>query len=293
MTFGQPFKAGDFSTNQGLVARYTDGTNVPLQVDEVSTHRDGSVRFAVLSAQLSNVPAGQPRLINLFTAAKTTSAPAIPANPAWNLELEATTSSGVLIAQPQAQLVAQIANGQGRRLSGSVASEFTVVTPFKDKATGTQHPHLVARMHVRLYDGGNRIRTEVVMENTRAFTPNKSNITYALTIKRNGTTVHSQPSFSHYHQARWRKVVWTGGSEPQLQLRHHMPYFMASRATWNYNLGLYEGQAAKRESVLTNMASSLPAQHPAHGQGTAAAAYFPGTGGRPEIGPLPMWTAST
>ncbi|MBA4260891.1 MAG: hypothetical protein C0443_02390 [Comamonadaceae bacterium] len=291
VTFGQPFKTGDFSPSQGLVARYSDGSNVPLQIDEVSTHSDGSVRFAVLSAQLNSLPAGQPRLVNLFTAAKTASTPSIPANPAWNLELEATTASGTLIAQPQAQLVTQIASGQGRRLSGSVASEFTVVTPFKDKTTGTPHPHLVARMHVRLYDGGNRIRTEVVMENTRAFTPNKSNITYALAIKRNGSTVHSQPSFTHFHQARWRKVVWTGGSEPQLQLRHNMPYFIASRATWNYNLGIYEGQAAKRESVLNNMASTLASRN-TQPMGNALLQHdFPGTGGRPEIGPLPMWTA--
>jgi hypothetical protein len=273
------------------VAKYNNGTVVPLQADELSTHRDGSVRFAVLSAQLNGMAANETRLVNFYTAAKTTSTPAIPSTPAWNLEIEATTSSGTLIAQPQAQLVDQIAQTKGRRLSGAVASEFTVVTPFKDKSTGAVHPHLVARMHVRLYDGGNRIRTELVMENTRTFTSAPGNITYALNVKRNGVSVFTQPSLTHYHHARWRKVLWTDGAEPQARLRHNMPYFVASRATWNYNLGLYESQSAQRESALNDMASTLSGSD-TKPMGRAMLQYdFPGTGGRPEIGPVPKWTA--
>ncbi|WP_291065582.1 hypothetical protein [Hydrogenophaga sp.] len=50
------------------------------------------------------------------------------------------------------------------------------------------------------------------MENARTFTPNKGNIRYELTIRRNGQVVHAQPRFTHNHQARWRQVVWTGGT---------------------------------------------------------------------------------
>lgn len=290
VTFGQPFKAGDWTANMGLVAKESNGTVVPLQADEISSHRDGSVRFAVLSAQVSNVQASQPRVINLFTAAKSASTPNVPADPAWNIEVETKVYSGTtviatLVAQPQAQLKAQIAQAQGRRLSGAVASEYTVVTPFKDKATNQAHPHLTARFHTRLYEGGNRIRTDVVMENNRTFVANPANITYEMVIKRNGTAIHSQPKLTHYHHARWRKVVWTG-AEPQYRLRHHMPYFLASRATWNYDLN-----AKPSETTLAAEASRLASANTAPMGPAFITTYFPQTGGRQDIGPLPRWTA--
>ncbi|MGE0100208.1 MAG: hypothetical protein AB7S86_17845 [Hydrogenophaga sp.] len=291
VTFGQPFKAGDLLATQGLSATDSNGAAVPLQMDEISSHVDGSVRFAVLSARVSNLQANQPRLINLFAAGKSVSAPVVPADPAWNIELEATVydSSGnatTLIAQPQAQLKAQIASGAGKRLSGAVAAEYTVVTPFKNKATNAVHPHLVARLHTRLYEGGARIRTDAVLENTRTFVAAPGNITYDLKIKRDGVVIHSQPKFTHYHHARWHKVLWTGGSAPNFRLRHHMPYFLASRATWNYNLALSVPQ-----SVLQSEAQQLASAKTGPMEPAFLETYFPTTGARSDIGPVPRVTA--
>ena len=296
VTFGQPFKAGDwqFST-QGLVAK-VDGAVIPLQTDEISSHRDGSARFAVLSAQLNNLQPGQSKIINFYTGAKSTSTPNVPANPDWNLELEAQvydSTGGIttLVALPQAELVKQISSNTGKRLSGGVANEYTVVLPFKNKATGATHPHLTARLHTRMVDGGQRIRTDVVMENTRTWTANPSNITYSFAVKRNGSTVYTQPKFTHYHHARWHKVLWTGASaEPQAYVRHNMPYFMASKAVWNYNLALtipestLANDAAALAKVRTDQAALGPMAN------LFLQPYFPMTGGRSEIGPYPTWT---
>ncbi|WP_439115331.1 hypothetical protein [Hydrogenophaga sp.] len=297
VTFGQPFKAKDwYPSSQGLTAK-VDGVEIPLQADEIASHQDSSARFAVLSAQLNNMQSGQTRIINLYAAAKNSSNPTVPANPDWNIELEARVYdasgnvTGTLVALPQAQLKDEIAKNTSRRLHGSVASEYTVVTGFKNKTTGEVHPHLTARLHTRLHDGGNRIRTDVVLENTRTWTPNPANITYDLTIKRNGTVLHSQPKFTHYHHARWHKVVWTGGAEPAQRVRHHMPYFLSTRATWNYDLNL-----KVPETVLANEASRLISVRASQASlgpmgNVFLAPYFPGTGGRPEIGPIPRWTA--
>ena len=298
VTFGQPFRAGDWQhTTQGLVAK-VDGVAVPLQTDEISSHRDGSARFAVLSAQLNNLQPGQSKIINLYTGTKTSSTPNVPANPDWNLELEAQVYDAngnvvaTLVAQPQAQLAAQISSGSGRRLAGAVATEYTVALPLKDKATGTQHPHLTARLHTRLVDGGQRIRTDVVMENTRTWTANPGNITYSFAVKRNGSTIYTQPKFTHYHHARWHKVLWTGASaEPQARVRHNMPYFMASKAVWNYNLNLQvpETVLAGQYALLAQKRQEQAALGPMGN--VFLTPYFPTTGGRQEIGPLPRWTA--
>ncbi|WP_372661274.1 hypothetical protein [Hydrogenophaga sp.] len=284
LTFGQPFKAGDWLSSQGLVATDNNGASVPVQADEISSHRDGSVRFAVLSAKLSNLQGNEKRVINLFTASKTSSTPVVPADPAWNMEVVANLSGTAYTALPQEQLKQQIKDGQGRRLSGGVATEYTVVAPLKNSA-GVAHPHLVARLYVRVYENGQRIRTDVVMENNRTFVAGPSNLTYSLTIKQNGSTVHTQPSFTHYHHARWHKVVWTG-SAPQFNLRHNMPYFMASKMTLNYDLSL-----KVPESVLAADANSLANANTAPMGPAYILPYFPTTGGRSDIGPLPRWAA--
>jgi len=290
VTFGQPFKAGDWPAAQGLVATDSSGASVPLQADEISTHADGTVRFAVLSAKVSNVQANQPKLINFFVGAKSSAAQAVPASPNWNMELEAKVYNGstlisTLVARPQDLLKQQIAQNKGRRLNGQVATEYTVVAPFKDSATNAEHPQLSARLHTRLYEGGARIRTDMVLENNWTFKAQPGNITYELTVKQNGQVVHTQPRFTHNHHARWHKVLWSG-AEPQYRLRHNMPYFLASRATWNYNLAL-----KIPETVLAQEAQRLAASNTKPMGPALLETNFPATGGREDIGPLPRWTA--
>jgi hypothetical protein len=236
------------------------------------------------------VQANQPKLINIFTGAKNSSAQTVPASPDWNLELEAKVYNGstlvsTLVARPQDLLKQQIAQNKGRRLHGAVATEYTVLAPFRNASTNEEHPHLSARLHTRLYEAGARIRTDVVLENNWTFKPQPGNITYELTIKQNGQTVHTQPKVTHNHHARWHKVVWTG-SQPQYRLRHHMPYFLASRATWNYNLNL-----SVPDSVLADEARQLAAADTKPMGNAFLNTYFPSTGGRDEIGPVPRWTA--
>jgi hypothetical protein len=114
-----------------------------------------------------------------------------------------------------------------------------------------------------------------------------------MVVKRNGATLHSQAKFTHFHHARWHKVVWSGNSaEPQARVRHHMPYFMASRAVWNYDLGLKipESKLAENYSGLLNARTAQAALGP---MGNALLEkYFPQTGGRGEIGPYPIWTVN-
>lgn len=308
ITWGQPFKAGDWQPAEHSLIAKVDSAAIPLQTDEVSSHRDGTARFAVLSAQLSNLPPGQRRTIQIYVAnevqpVRPTNAPAVPD---WNLEIEAKVYDAeqriisTLIARPQEQLKTQITRAlktETPRLQGPVATEYTLVTAFKNNATGQPHPHLSARLHIRLYDGGQRIRTDVVLENTRTWTPNPANITYALTIKRNGVILHDQPAFTHYHHARWHKVVWSGGSggsgghiAPAYQLHRDMPYIMASRATWNYDLNLEipEKILAKAFTQLEDKRQAQEALGPMGNMLIMPA--FGTTGARADIGPLPEWT---
>ena len=287
LTFGQPFRSGDLSASQGLSAQDSSGNAVPVQMDEVATHPNGSVRFAVLSANLPSLGANAPRVINFFPAAKSNAGASVPADPAWNLEVTARLSDGTtLVAKPQAQLKQQIASGSGRRLNGPVAAEYTVVAPMVNASTGAAHPHLVARLHTRLYNNGTRFRTDVVMENNWALKSAPTDLNYSLTVTANGQTLLSQPAFTHHHKARWHKVLWSGAADPNVRVRHNMRYFLDSRATWNYDLGLNIPS-----SVLAAEASNLAKANTGPMGSAMLTTDMPMTGGRSEIAPLPRWTA--
>lgn len=188
------------------------------------------------------------------------------------------------VASPRQALEAMIAKGQRPRLHGAVASEYTVVAPFVDANTGAYHPQLTARIHTRFVDAGQRVRNDMVIENNWTYAPNPGNITYDLTVTQGGQSIYRQAPFIHNHHARWHKVLWTGG-EPQAQVRHNMRYFLDSKATWNYDLSLQVP-----ESVLATEAANLANANTSPMGPALVTPYFPGTGGRPDIGPLPRWT---
>ncbi|WP_169167515.1 hypothetical protein [Acidovorax sp. SRB_24] len=177
-----------------------------------------------------------------------------------------------------------------RRFHGPVASEFKLAIPFKNVSTGKTHDFLTARLDTRMFEGGQKIRTNVIIENNWTFKANPKNVTYEMAFKVNGATVHQQPIFTHYHHARWQKMLWTG-VEPKVQLRHNMRYFLDSRAVWNYDLSIRVSEATLAAEA-TNLARARTQQATLGPMGNAfLEPSFGSTGGRPEIGPLPRWTA--
>lgn len=66
VTVGQPFRAGDVPKGRALVARDSRGRDLPLQLDQPATFPDGSLRFAVLSTVLPDLPAHGREVVSLF-----------------------------------------------------------------------------------------------------------------------------------------------------------------------------------------------------------------------------------
>lgn len=188
-------------------------------------------------------------------------------------------------ANPAERLSQMIKSGADARLRGPVAVEYTIVTPFIEKVSGKEHPQLTARIHARFAQDPTGDRHDVALENNWTFQPNSGNLVYDSKISRGGKVVRSQPAFTHYHHARWHTLVRPQGA-PQVRLVHNMPYFFASHATWNYALDL-----DIPESVLAEEAARLAKRSNDPMDGAFITPYFPTTGGRPEIGPLPRWTA--
>lgn len=172
-----------------------------------------------------------------------------------------------------------------KRLNGSIAKEFNLVLPLIDANTGIPHSQLTARLDARFFENDKRIRADLIIENNWAYNPDPGNIIYKLSVTQGNNEIINVEPFTHHHHARWHTVFWIN-DEPKIHLRYNMPYFLISGATWNYDLGL-----KIPDSVLAEEATRLQGLEKTPMSPAFINPYFPTTGGRQEIGPLPRWTA--
>lgn len=284
VTFGQVFKAGDVPSASTLTATLSGGTPISLQVDKKATHRDGSLRHAVLTAIIPTLPANGSVTLNLKTTATPLSGAVITAQDLLNSGFDAqiTLNVGGTVYTASARNLLQLPNVQNW-LSGPLTSEFLVSAPFKD-AQGNAHPHLTARFELRAYGkSASQVRVSAIVENNWTWVLNPSNFTYNVTVTVNGTQVYAKNNVTHYHHARWRKIFWAG-AQPQVNVQENTSYIISTGAVPNYDPAL-----SPPASYLTTYYNQfLASNHDIMGIGILNP-YMPSTGGRPDIGPLPQW----
>lgn len=286
LTFGQVFAKGHFPAGAGLTGVLAGGTQIPLQVNVKASHNDGSVRHAIISTRVPQLNAGQTRTLNL---ASTTTPPDTAAGitPAALLAAGFTASVNVNINGQAYSASADtlLANGgYATWLSGPLATEWLVSAPLKT-AGGAEHPHLAARFAIRAYAGAIRARVDVTIENNWAYEADPRNFTYDVQVLVGGQSAYQKTGLTHYHHARWRKLFWWG-SEPEIHVGHDRAYLIASKAIPNYDPGITISPTA-----LNSLAADWNSQDTGPMDAGIVLPYMPTTGGRPDIGPLPMWAA--
>ncbi len=286
LTFGQVFAAGDLPGDASLSAVRDDGSALPLQVDVKATHADGSVRHAVLSGIVPRLAAAETRTLTLV---RSQAAPG--GTPVTPQALLASGFKAAVSIELDGQIYRASAdellqNGQYTAwLSGPVVGEWLLSAPLRT-AAGAAHPHLSARFAVRAYAGQHKARVDVILENNWAYEPGPRNFTYDAQVLIGDSPVYSQTALTHFHHARWRKTFWWG-AEPQLHLRHDSAYLRASKAVPNYDPSLTISAAA-----LTELGNRWSAASKGPMGSGLLVTYMPTTGGRPDIGPLPQWSAT-
>lgn len=285
VTFGQVFAPGHVLVTNSLVGKLPDGTTVPLQMDIKATHPDGSVRHAVLSAVLPHLSAGETRTVSIGRKPALSlipvASPASLLSAGFTSKVNLTLNNEVYSASADELLKS---SAYKTWLAGSIASEWIVSAPLKN-AKGIAHPHLTARFAVRWYSAVKKARVDVTIENDWAYEAGPQNFTYDAQVMVGGNSVYQKAALTHFHHARWRKLFWWGDT-PEVHVRHNTAYLIASRAVPNYDQSVVVA-----ETVLSAMGSGWtgPKTEPM-GIG-AAEPYMPTTGGRGDIGLLPMWSA--
>lgn len=275
-TFGQVFKVGAVMPGQGLAGQLSNGDIVPLQIDQKATHADGSVRHAIISGVLPTIFEKEERELKLVTAKAGATKPfSLTQIPDGVVEL---TVDGTKYSTNGSKFGDVI-----EWLSGSVVAEGIVPAELSDDK-GNAHPHLTVRAGIRAYSTGH-VRVEIIVENTKTFTPGANNFKYDVTVKLGGKTVFEQKALTHYHHARWHKTFWLG-DEPMIHVRHDPEYLISTKAVPNYDMSSIAGASQfesmrKRITAESFQPMKIGPVNPA----------MPATGGRVEIGPMPSWYA--
>jgi hypothetical protein len=283
ITFGIPFPKGALPSGTSAVLRDPSTQSIiPTQFEIKAKHDDGSARHAIVTAILPQVGAGATMSLDLVAAQ---TAQQTPVDIATLFSKGFTTSVSVTISGTVYQATLNASNyaamEKGTWLTGPLATEGLFKVPLT--ANGTAHPLLHARFYVRAYQGGTSARVGVSVENTDAYTA-PANVTYDLQVQVGGKTVLSQAAVPHYHHSRWYRV-FNYGVQPSVTVMLNPQFLLSSPAIPHYDPNLKIA-----DSAIVNWASKWSTSNGLMQAGPVNA-YMPTTGGRPDIGPFPSWSA--
>jgi chitodextrinase len=308
-TISRVFVQGEFPAGSYPQARI-GGTSVLTQADVKNTWPDGSLRHVMISF-VATVPSNGNLNVDFIKQSspnntgfldKTSMLNYNSGN--WGADIEVTNGS-TLKADARAMLTAWNGvdtglNGLGVRywLKGPVVTQVIV----EDRSSTLQfdmgwdsykplHPIFVLTFHP---NSGLGAKVEYILENQ--WTTKLEDQTYSLALKTGtslNTTVYSKASFTQVSTSRWRKVFWSGTAptgwtdegHPGVNINYNLAYITASKAVPNYDLTKVVSSSAVAADV-----NGFNSSDRGDVNGSAMwLQYMPQTGGRPDIGPIPVW----
>lgn len=268
-TFGQVFKIGDICPTDGLVGRIAGVEDVILQVDVKATHKDGSVRHAIISGF---TPSNG--VMYLIRSVKTAS----------SSHAVGTKGVDIRIVEGGVEYHAYNKIDDNKWLNGAVVVEYVgfekLVTP-----EGIEHPFLTVQINERVYSNG-QAKFDVVVEHTRAYQA-VADITYDIEIGSGSQVMYSKLGLAHFPCTRYKKTFWQGG-KPNLHIKHNTAYLISTKAIPSYDTSVVmkEATLAGYEAALTKF--SFEPMATGRFQPVMSA-----PGGRPDIGLAPDCYAAT
>ncbi len=288
VTFGQVFSRGDVPQGYEIIIKVNDLV-LPTQVDLKARHADSSVRHAVITTKLPVIPANDELTADIVARPAATATPPNDTGEVLQELLDSGFDARIHIdlngpdgteervsSARQALLTGEVSVW----LSGDLATEFIVKAPFLDE-NGLSHPHLTGRFAIRVYPGTPLVRVDAIVENNWTYVPGPRNFTYDARILIGNETLFEVQNLTHYHHARWHKVVWKG-NEQTVYPRHDTRYLQRTRAIPHYDPNLKASESAlskviqRRYEPMSNVWIND---------------YMPEAGADRGIGPLPWWQA--
>lgn len=277
VTFGHVFVDGDVPSTMSLALRTSAGVMLPTQLDRKATHPSGALRHGLLSAVLPAGTNGRLELVRVEAAAA-----AAPRDVSTLLGDGFDAVVTVRIGGRTLTASAKTALAKPSTwIDGPVATEWGGSTALADAAGA--HPHLHARFDVRRFEGVPGERVDVTVENDWAFEAGPSNLTYDVDVAVRGKPLYEKKALTHHLRARWHRVLTPFA---EVNVRYDLGYLARSGAVPTYDRTVQIDEKALEAWGTTAATVVEPMEVRFLNE------YFPSTGGRPELGVLPAWSAA-
>ena len=280
-TFGQVFAAGHMPRGSGLSARIGP-ESIPAQMTVKARHPDGSARHAIISLRHPSMDLGEQidvmlgRMMDPQAGAAISPEDILNAGLDLKVNLDIDGEGSIVIDVATAFREALKSGTLTTWISGPLASDYRLSIPVTE--------YLDARFNIRA-DKDGHLETDVIFAMDRAFTTDNRPLDYAVSIRLDGRDSFMLDRFRHHHKTTWHKVIRTQG-KAKAHIIHDLPYLISTGAVapYDFSMGI---RAKVIEKAYRNIEK---ADTGPMGTGTVAT-HMPATGGRPDLGILPEWTA--
>jgi hypothetical protein len=283
VTFGQTFTEGEVPAGSQLVATI-NGTQVPVQMNVMTTNADGSAQYAVLTLMQPALGAAASvnGMLSLATAPTVQTPLSLSSLSASNYNLVVTLNlhnadgtSTPYVLNAATLLQQALAAGTVTTIKqGPQVTEAQFNVPISGS--------LYVNFDVSLYADGSTA-TDVSFNNDIAMSAAGGTANYDATITQNGTVVLQQSNITEYQYQTWNQEVYSNGA-PQAQVVQSIAALELAGAIPNYDL-----TAGESAATIAAEASQLGGStYGILGSGSVDT-YMPTTGGRADIGPQPEW----
>ncbi len=285
IVFGHPFGKGQLKTSDSsFVVQATGSATVPVQISVKATHSDGSVKHAVLIAQQPSLGADESLTLmltstgasNVGSTVDLKNFPSTSVSVSLSITQPATQSFNVDVSQALKDALS--ANSVSYFFQGPLATQGRVILPVVSSFR--------MALDITLFSD-NSYSVDIQYLNDIAMSPVGGTTVYSTTITANGGTVYNAAELTHYQYQTWHYVYYSN-QEPLVNVQYDVLSLIQSSAIqpYNYTRGINQGLV---NNAINNINSPTWGQ-PFDNYGVTK--YMPTTGGRPDIGPLPLYTAA-
>lgn len=273
------------------------GAPVTTQCDVKTRWPDGSVQHALISF-LANGSAGASATVSFVDQASGNNTGALTKSAMlagnWGARIEAT--NGTLQAADARQIISDW-SGQAADtrvtywLQGPVATQVILedrTTALQYDLGWDQHKPLHPIFVVTFYPGYTAgVKVEMILENM--WTTKLEDQTYSLALKTGKTPaqVYAKPNYLHAAKTRWHKAFWSGTAPGAANIDYNLPYMISTQVLPNWDTSVKVASGIVDSEVNAFNASDR-CDLGGHGLWTQ---YLPQTGGRSDIGTVPIWYA--
>ena len=276
-TFGQVFKAGQFQANRDAQI-VINGTKVPTQIDAKVFHSDGSVRHAIVSFLTPEIRARRSASASIF----------LDTDDARDGSFETSDDVPNIIVTVQLR---DSRSGQGRhiiRLREQSGGSDAMGQPWLDgqlakevRYAARAGDQLELIFDVRIVSNGPS-RVDLAFHNDWVGQRQRDKLIYDVTATWDGHQVLSATNVTQHPNTVWHQVLTEDGG-PDLRISPSLDDLVEAGAVPRYGK---VNVNPERLQDLSQFVRQLRAP-PLHSGSVEK--YMPTTGGRPDIGPLPLW----